>query len=229
MLRLVLMIAAAGFALTMEEAVAQYNKTGYTGADCSACGDMWPWSPACRWSNPRRLQTGWYRVGLGDAGSTKCQGFEEEKPTEDVTFEMGAQYSYQLKQGNWLDFGLDFTVGFTRTRNVKITQPNKCGEGERCLTPLKAFCRYSYHQQVSDRQIATEAIIVYAPGPNGVAVAHKVNSGWQNCSGCSPQTKRFSVLCKDPSPEMISAAQASYTPQPYHPPLETIDTYCACQ
>ncbi len=229
MLRLVLMIAAVGFALTMGEAQAQNYKTGYSGADCTACGDMWPWSPACRWSSPRRLQAGWYRVGLGDKGSIKCQGFEEEKPTEEVVLEMGSQYSYQLKQGNWFDFGLDFTFGFTTTRNVKITQPNKCGEGERCLTPLKAFCRYSYQQQVSDRQIASQTIVVHVPGPNGDPVACKVYVGWQDCSGCSPQTKRFSVLCKDPSPEMISAAQAYYTPLPYHPPLETIDTYCACQ
>jgi hypothetical protein len=220
MLRLVLMVVAVGFALTMGEARAQYYKTGYTGADCTACGDMWPWSPACRWAPARLVQTGYYREGVGDKGSASCHPLESALPwSEDVSLEMGSRLMYQLKTGGWDDFGLDFTVSYTKTSSTSVTVKNSCLTAGCCLKPLKAFCRYSYFQCVRDREIARVWFFL-----EGSTVP--VHTSWETCAGCSDKTKRFSVLCRFPAPELLPADQVIDTPVPYQPVLFTVDTYC---
>lgn len=220
MLRLVLMIAAVGFALTMEEAGAQYYKTGYTGADCTACGDVWSWSPTCRWGPAYTVQTGWYRESAGDKGSASCHPLESALPwSESVSLEMGERLTYQIKQGSWDEFGFELTLSYTKTSSASITANNSCKTNGCCLKPLKAFCRYTYEERMRDREVAR--VWYFQPGTSAPAYW-----SWDRCVSCSESTRRMSTLCKFPSPELLPAEQVANMPIPWYPMLFTIATYC---
>lgn len=224
MIRCVIRLSAACFiALMMTSAESQFQlnyPTGFTGDDCTGCGYFWPWTPACRWSAPFEVRTGWSRIAIGDKGSAKCRGFEEPSPTEDIYLDIGTQAKYDLKLGEWKDFGLALSISETTITNDRIKQTNTCEIGKSCLIPLKAFRRSSYTQKVSLRQIATQ--YYYIPGePQSFTYM-----AWSGCKDCNDQTRRFSVLCSDPGPEMLPASQVAEMPMPYYPPLLTLKDYC---
>jgi hypothetical protein len=200
--------------------------TGFDGNDCSACGSYWPWSPTCRWSPSRVVRVGYYRERAGDKGSASCHYENAPLPwAESVSLEMGERWMYQLKQGSWEDFGIDFTVSYTKTSSASVTVTNSCSEKICCLKPLKGFWRYSYVQRVRDREISTrwnwtEPGIPIDGGPA------RVFFGFSTCNECNEQTKSFSLLCEHPSPELLPAEQASMTKLPYEPSPYTAATLC---
>lgn len=204
--------------------------TGFDENDCSSCGSYspitWPWSPTCRWSPPRTVRTGYYRERAGDAGSRSCHPESGPLPwSEAVSWEMGERVTYQLKQGAWEEFGFDFTASWTKTSSRSVTVPNSCSTRGCCLTPLKAFIRYSYIQKVRDREIATrwtfaEGSAPIDGGPN------RVFFGFRACRTCNEQTRKFSVLCEHPWPELLPAEQGTTIPFPYDQPLLTAATLC---
>ena len=233
LMAVVLIVVAVGFALKMKDVAAQlgvnktplpakdlFSPTGYTGADCTACGNKWPWSPTCRWSPARVVQIGYYREYEGDKGSATCHTPESSLPySEDVGFEIGARLLYQLKVGSWDELGLEATVSKTMTINDRVLRSNSCNTPGCCLKPLKGYCRYGYKQYVRDREIASEVCLLAGTLASAV-------SKWDKCMECSDQTKRFSVLCEKPTAELLSAYDVSIISFPYEKPLLTINTYC---
>lgn len=198
----------------------EYYSTGFNGSDCSGCGYYWPWSPTCRWSPARVAQLGYYREWAGDKGSASCHRESAALPwSESVSLEMGERFMYQLKQGAWEDFGFEFTVSYTKTSSASVTVTNSCSKTGCCLKPLKGFWRYSYVQSVRDREIAT----VWTPADGG---SYPVYISFETCDECSDKTKRFSLLCSHPSPELLPAEQAATTVLPYEPALLTVNTLC---
>ena len=219
-----LLAIAFGFCavLTAMDANAwDYYWTGFTGYDCSACDSYWPWSPTCRWSPPRVAQRGYYRERAGDKGSASCHYENAPLPwSESVSLEMGERLMYQIKQGSWDDFGIEFTVSYTKTSSASVTVTNSCSEKRCCLKPLKGFWRYSYVQCVRDREIAT----VWTPADGG---AFPIYIRFETCEGeCNAQTRQFSLLCEHPSPELLPAEQADKKTLPYEPPPYTVATFC---
>jgi hypothetical protein len=216
-------VIAVWIASIAAAAEAQYYKTGYTGADCSACGDVWPWSPACRWGMVYTVQTGWFREAAGDKGSASCHPLESPLPwSEAVSLEMGERLTYQLKQGSWDEFGFELTVAYTKTSSASITGNNSCATAGCCLKPFKAFCRYTYEQRMRDREVAR---VWYFQEGSSVPVY----TSWDRCVACNDRTRRISTLCKFPSPELLPADQAAKTDMPWCPVLFTVATYCSRQ
>jgi len=218
LMAVVLIVVTIGIALKMGDAAAQsgpkirYYATGYTGADCTACGNMWPWSPTCRWSPARLVQEGYYREYEGQKGSADCDTPESSLPfSEDVDFGMGERLMYQLKVGSWDELGLEATVSKTMTKTTSIKRSNSCGTPGCCLEPLRGFCRYEYLQWVRDREIAR--VWYFWPGTSTPAY-----SGWDKCVACSDQTKRFTLFCQFPTAELLSAYTVSKISIPYQPP-----------
>lgn len=198
--------------------VLAYELTGYTGADCSGCGYYWPWSPSCRDGSPTTIRTGFYREYNGTRGSASCHQNDNPLPhCEPVTFLMGDTYTYSLESGEWSWFGLTWGAGWETTVQHSISPSNCCNTTGCCLVPMKAYVRWEYEQVVVKQQIA-KTYWVY-PG-----TSQHIPSGWEDCVACNANTRKFGVLKKFPTPELLPAAQAVVLP--YDAPLMTLAEYC---
>lgn len=200
---------------------AQTYRTGYTGADCTDCGFWLPWAAECQWGDAEIVRRGFYREFAGDKGSASCHGGGEAvlPHSESIAFAMGERKTYILKSGSWTWFGLDFTYSYMTTESTTVTRNNSCAAPGCCLVPLKGFVRWNYEQCVRKLEIAT--VWYFCPG-----TAARCYDEYDPCVACNDSTRQIGVLCKYPSPELLSPEFARHKVMPYEKRLLTLPEIC---
>lgn len=201
------------------DATVEATSTYQTGANCTGCGDYWPWSPSCRWGSPTVIKSGSYRESRGNVGSSACHPAETSLPfVSTVEMASSVERTYSLESGEWTWFGLTASVSNSTSTTVSISVPNSCNTSGCCLTPMKAFMRWSYSQCALKRQIAKSYLTI--PGTSQYSYFD-----FEDCVACNSNTRKLGVLHSFPSPDLRFAWEV--VTLPYAPPLQSLSNYCA--